>query len=172
METRVEGEGIINYSFMLSIDLFNFHGSEYCRMFTVLFRGNNALSYHRLCCLKRYISCIYGGITSTLDYIKRYNVNRPYKLSVLVKDTCFHESESLSLRHITRRSISSHFTERKQINADKSFKSDKCVICLTNPPNVLFCDCGHIAICVECDKKRSFVLCPICKIENTIKRTI
>ena len=58
------------------------------------------------------------------------------------------------------------------INTDKSFKSDECVICLTNPSNVLFCNCGRIAICVECDKTKSLNICPICKTENTIKRTI
>ena len=61
-----------------------------------------------------------------------------------------------------------------KINADKSFKSDECVICLINLPNVLFCNCGHIAtcICVECDKTKSLKNCPICKTENTIKRTL
>ena len=42
--------------------------------------------------------------------------------------------------------------EEKIINTSKSFKSDECVICLTEPPNVLFCNCGHIAISVECSK--------------------
>ena len=56
------------------------------------------------------------------------------------------------------------------INTDKTFKSDECIICLTNPPNVLFCNCGHIAICVECDKVKSLNVCPVCKYENTIKR--
>ena len=60
----------------------------------------------------------------------------------------------------------------KQINTDKIFKSDDCVICLTNPPNVLFCNCGHIPICTECDKVKSLNTCPVCKAENTIKRTI
>ena len=62
--------------------------------------------------------------------------------------------------------------EESIINTDKSFKSDECVICLTNPPNVLFCNCGHIAICTECDKVKSLNICPVCKTENTIQRTI
>ena len=45
----------------------------------------------------------------------------------------------------------------KQINTDKTFKSDKCVICLTNSPNILYCNCGHIPICVECDKTKRIV---------------
>ena len=62
--------------------------------------------------------------------------------------------------------------EEPIINKDKSFKSDECVICLTNPSNILFCNCGHIAICVECDKMKSLKNCPIRKTENTIKRTL
>ena len=63
-------------------------------------------------------------------------------------------------------------SEEPVINVDKSFKSDECVICLTNPPNVLFCYCGHLCLCVECEETKSLVNCPVCKTENTIKRTI
>ena len=42
--------------------------------------------------------------------------------------------------------------EKKQINTTKSFKSDECVICLTNSPNILFCSCGHMAICKNATK--------------------
>ena len=58
------------------------------------------------------------------------------------------------------------------INTEQIFKSVECVICLTNPPNVLFCNCGHLCICIECDKVKSVTNCPICKTEDTIKRTI
>ena len=61
------------------------------------------------------------------------------------------------------------YEAKKQINTTKSFKSDGCLICLTNPPNVLFCNCGHIPICEECDKTKSLKVCPVCKTENTIK---
>ena len=62
--------------------------------------------------------------------------------------------------------------EVKQINTKKTFKLDECVICLNNPPNVLFCNCGHIPVCVECEEVKSLAVCPVCKTENTIKRTI
>ena len=57
----------------------------------------------------------------------------------------------------------------KQINTDKIFELDECVIRLTNPPNVLFCNCGHLCICVECDRVKSLNTSPVCKIETTIK---
>ena len=63
-------------------------------------------------------------------------------------------------------------SEEPVINAGQSFKSNECVICLTNPPNVLFCNCGHIAIREECNKTKSLETCPVCKTKNTIKRMI
>ena len=62
--------------------------------------------------------------------------------------------------------------EPKIINAEQIFKSDECTICLSNPPNVLFCNCGHLCICKECDKTKRLKNCPICKTENTIKRIV
>ena len=62
--------------------------------------------------------------------------------------------------------------EEPKINMEKSFKSDECIICLTNLPNVLFCNCGHLSICEECGKMKSLNTCPVCKTKNTIKRTV
>ena len=73
------------------------------------------------------------------------------------------------------------------INAGQTFKSDECVICLTKELNILFCNCGHLCLCEECDEKHSVsvinsscifcdnvvtITCPVCKTENTIKRTV
>ena len=33
------------------------------------------------------------------------------------------------------------------MNEEKTFKQDKCIICLDKEPNVLFCSCGHLCIC-------------------------
>ena len=62
--------------------------------------------------------------------------------------------------------------EARIINSSQSFKSDECVICLTNPPNVLFCNCGHLCLCSECERKKLSNKCPICKTENTIIRKL
>ena len=59
------------------------------------------------------------------------------------------------------------------ISIKKTFKEDKCIICLTNPPNVLYCDCGHQVLCVECSKMvEKLKICSMCKTENTILRMI
>ena len=62
--------------------------------------------------------------------------------------------------------------EIKIINGTQTFKSGKCVICLTNLPNILFCNCGHLCLCEECSKVKSLSVCPIYKTKNTIKRII
>ena len=58
------------------------------------------------------------------------------------------------------------------INSSQSFKYNECVICLNNPPNVLFCNCGHLCLCSECDRLRISDKCPICKTKNTIIRIL
>ena len=62
--------------------------------------------------------------------------------------------------------------EARIINSSLSFKSNECVICLTNPPNVLFCNCGHPCLCSKCERKKISNKCPICKTENEIIRTL
>ena len=62
---------------------------------------------------------------------------------------------------------------KKIIKAENFFKEDECAICLTNPPNILFCNCGHLCVCEECSKTgESLEKCPICKTENTNLRII
>ena len=60
----------------------------------------------------------------------------------------------------------------KVINLFKIFKSDECIICLTNQPNVLFCNCGHLCYCVKCYKIKTLSTCPICKTDNEIIRML
>ena len=45
----------------------------------------------------------------------------------------------------------------KVINLFKIFKSDECIICMTNEPNILFCNCGHVSYCLNCYKIKSFL---------------
>ena len=62
---------------------------------------------------------------------------------------------------------------KKIIKAEKSFKEDVCAICITNPANILFCNCGHLCVCEECAKTgEGFEKCPICKTKNTNLRVI
>ena len=73
-------------------------------------------------------------------------------------------------RLLTEKIEQTNNTKKKAINTEKTFLSDECVICLTKPPNVLFCNCGHLCLCAECNKVKDLYTCPVCKFENTIKK--
>ena len=62
--------------------------------------------------------------------------------------------------------------DTKVINLFKIFKSEECIICLTNQPNVLFCNCGHVSYCLNCYKLKTLSTCPICKTDNEIIRML
>ena len=62
--------------------------------------------------------------------------------------------------------------EETVINTSQIFKSEECVICLSTKPNILFCNCGHLCLCKECNEIKNLKKCPICKTENTILRIV
>ena len=45
----------------------------------------------------------------------------------------------------------------------KPYYIDKCVICLSNKPNILFTNCLHHCVCLECETINPFESCPYCK---------
>ena len=93
---------------------------------------------------------------------------RHFNLLFLLKKS----QNSEPLREESEQESEEESEEEKIINTSKSFKSDECVICLTEPPNVFFCNCGHLCLCTECNKIEFLEQCPICKTENTILRII
>lgn len=40
-----------------------------------------------------------------------------------------------------------------------------CVICLTNPREVILLDCGHVCLCMDCLEQMPTQTCPICRAE-------
>ena len=85
-----------------------------------------------------------GGIENTISYVDIYDIN----------------------------DVEEAMNENKIINSTQTFYSKECVICLTNPPQVLFCNCGHLCYCSECEKLKTSNKCPICKTENEIIRML
>ena len=64
--------------------------------------------------------------------------------------------------------------EDKIINKEKIFKTERCVICFEQIPNVLFCNCAHQCLCEQCwlslnNKKYCYINC---REVNTIVRII
>ena len=45
----------------------------------------------------------------------------------------------------------------------KSIKEEDCVVCYENKSNILFTDCFHICLCLECYDRGNFVNCPLCR---------
>ena len=45
------------------------------------------------------------------------------------------------------------------------FVHDKCLICVTNQPNILYSNCGHMCICNSCDAMEVINKCPMCRTE-------
>ena len=58
------------------------------------------------------------------------------------------------------------------INLFKIFKSDECIVCMNDKPNILFCNCGHLCECEGCYKISTSSICPICKTDNEIIRML
>ena len=97
---------------------------------------------------------------------------KPFQIHIIVADHIDLNELYEEVEEYNRYSLQEEEEEEQIINTIKSFKSDECVICLTNPTNVLFCNCRHICICDECNKMKPLDICPICKTRNFIKRII
>ena len=81
------------------------------------------------------------------------------------------ELEHLRLRlQNLSKELESYQNKTKVTN--KCIKSDTCCICLSNPSNIIFTDCGHLCICGPCNEKLTELKCPICRTEITQPRLI
>ena len=92
--------------------------------------------------------------------------------NIYVGDDYFYTKNNVKLVIMAQEQPFLEYPEKQKINKNKTFKNKECVVCFTNSPNVLFCDCGHICLCAECVKIDCFEECPTCKTENTILRII
>ena len=49
----------------------------------------------------------------------------------------------------------------------ETYRQEKCVICLEDPPSILYLDCMHIAVCDSCDRMKSKTssqsTCDVCR---------
>ena len=124
--------------------------------------------------LKKYWNYIFNtnSIGVNIYYDICHNSKEMSRLEKEYKERMRERKEQLRREQQAEERRSKREEKLKRINEEKTFKSDECVICLSNPPNVLFCNCGHLCLCIKCNKTKGLRKCPICKAENTIKRTI
>ena len=59
--------------------------------------------------------------------------------------------------------------EEEPPKVSRSFKTDQCVVCLSKEPELLFIDCLHRCVCLECEKTSPFHRCPSCRTLISIK---
>ena len=50
--------------------------------------------------------------------------------------------------------------EEEPVVVSKPFKTDQCVVCLSKEPSVLFLECLHYCVCLECEETNPFRKCP------------
>ena len=87
---------------------------------------------------------------------------KPFRI-MIITDNSFNGNEEENEEEEEAREEEREEEEEQIINTEKTLKSDECVICLTNALNVLFCNCDHLCLCVECDEVKSLNTCPVCK---------
>ena len=70
---------------------------------------------------------------------------KPISFNITIK--IYRSYEYMFVFVIVPRNLNQISKSKKQIiNAEKTFKEDNCVICLTTPSNILFCNCWHLCI--------------------------
>ena len=110
---------------------------------------------------------IYQNLTET-------RILRPYKIKLtisLIYDPSERQDEELDPQSemeeleerlsILQSNLQSY--QNKARTTNKCTKEEVCCICLNNPSNVIFTDCGHICICEQCNKNIIELKCPLCR---------
>ena len=55
------------------------------------------------------------------------------------------------------------------ISIKEPYYIDECVTCLSNKPDILFTNCLHHCVCLECETINPFKSCPYCKNKISMK---
>ena len=148
----------INYYYNNPFESSHFNG---CLSFLFISSESTNLNFLNRIKINNYVKGINEIKIKLLTFYYNINYDQYITLGGIIEDI---DDNGEYEEHVTG--------EIKIINSSQTFKSEECIICLTNPPQVLFCNCGHIPICTECYKLKSLSTCPICKTENEIIRML
>ena len=113
-----------------------------------------------------------NGLETFKDLIQSFEDNGFYLTFTKKFDAYFFIDNIDNNNHTYSASNSYPLVMIQNINAEKTFKIDECVVCMECKPTVLFCDCGHICLCEKCIEIKQLNRCPICKTDITILRII
>ena len=76
---------------------------------------------------------------------------------------------------LTKQFLNTPTPKEENTDENKTFQSEECAVCISNPPNVLFCNCGHLCICSDCFqniRQLEKTPCVVCKKENKTIRVL
>ena len=113
-----------------------------------------------------------NGIETIKDIIQSFEDNGFYLTFTRKFDAYFIIDNINNNNHNDSDSNNIPLVMIQNINAEKTFKIDECVVCMECKPTVLFCDCGHICLCEKCIEIKQLNRCSICKTDITILRII
>ena len=74
----------------------------------------------------------------------------PYEIRIIEIATIKQEEDEDEEEEITI--VQEYEHENGKIPIIKTFKEDKCIICLENEPNILYVHCRHIPTCSKCEE--------------------
>ncbi|XP_011500475.1 PREDICTED: mitochondrial ubiquitin ligase activator of NFKB 1 [Ceratosolen solmsi marchali] len=79
------------------------------------------------------------------------------------------DKEKQKLANELRKSLEQSRKERRQRIRETNLSRDQlCVICMTNPQEIILLPCGHVCLCIDCSMNYTST-CPICR--ETVTQT-
>ena len=84
-------------------------------------------------------------------------ISKPFQIIISVRAEYYMEDEE------------EEEEKEKPITVIKSLRENKCVVCLSKEPKVLFYDCMHYCVCLECEEINPFDSCPYCRTRISTK---
>ena len=139
-------EGYVHNKFIVKIDFFDLSGEHVnFKLMTAKFNENGLKSFTKI------DEDFFGKIFINMENKYCYKI---YIIEIIKYLTSESETE-----------------EEKEIKPTiiKTFKEDKCIVCLENKPNMLYENCKHISTCSSCEEDENLNKCPICRSKTKLK---
>ena len=86
-----------------------------------------------------------------------------YPLEIYIDAYCWYQREQEEESEVEDESEEGKDESEDESITLKSYKEDKCVVCLNNELKILFYDCVHYCVCHECEERKLFKKCPLCR---------
>ena len=101
-----------------------------------------------------------NGYEFTIEDKEKF-IQEPYTIIIDLTAECVEPHQSVSDEEPVFDEEPSMAEEPPRVS--RSFKTDKCVVCLSKDPRILFLNCLHYCVCSECEEANPFRKCPSCR---------